>query len=160
MTDCLVKGDPAPCIHVDAMLGWLARWLRLAFGVEAAYSPHVDDSELMGSPCLVVTRDSRLFHARRGPTVLLLTEDHVKWIAALMSLGYRPGATRCPSCGGALDPVDCLEASRAVGHPIASRSCWRCGACGRYYWRGSHWRRIEATMAMARAAEVRCVRID
>lgn len=160
MTDCLLKGQPTSCVHVDAMLGWLARWLRLAFGIEAAYSPHADDKALLQSPCLVATRDVGLFHARKGPTLLLLTEDHVRWIAAFIALGYKPGATRCPTCGGPLDPVDCAQASVAVGHPVISSRCWRCAICGRHYWRGSHWRRIEATLAKAQASEVNCVRID
>jgi|GEM_PF-1159674 Uncharacterized conserved protein len=102
------------------MLGWLARWLRI-IGVDARYGDRPDD-ELAETPCLLVTRDRELFRRRRGPAVLLLTEDHVAWISALIrALGVEPfRRTRCPKCNAELVEIPCAEAERRVGHPVRS----------------------------------------
>ena len=87
MVDCLYKGPlRLDCIYVDSMLGWLARLLRIVFGLRVAYAPDLDDAELLRTECLVVTRDEEVFRARRGPALLLRTDDHVKWIAAFLSM--------------------------------------------------------------------------
>jgi uncharacterized protein with PIN domain len=153
---CELKGSPrADCIYVDAMLGWLARMLRILFGARVVYSPGASDSELAATDCLVVTRDEELFRVRRGPTLLLRTDDHDAWIAAFLRLGFRPfERTACPACGGELVEVDCGEAERAVGHAVVSERCWRCTSCGHYYWVGSHWRGLRELVERARRADV------
>lgn len=146
------------CIYVDAMLGWLARMLRILFGAEVLYSSSIGDSELLKTNCLVVTRDEELFRQRRGPTILLKTDDHVKWIAVFLRLGMRPfEKTRCPECGGELVKVSCSEAEAAVGHAIQSASCWRCVNCGKYYWVGSHWRRLRQLVREAEEVRAECL---
>ncbi|MGC9049909.1 MAG: Mut7-C RNAse domain-containing protein [Pyrobaculum sp.] len=147
------------CIYVDAMLGWLARLLRILFGVRVVYSPSIGDSELAETECLVVTRDEELFKRRRGPAILLKTDSHVEWVAVFIALGMRPfERSRCPVCGGDLAEVDCREAEAAVGHEIRSERCWRCAVCGRYYWVGSHWRRLRRLVEEAGAVSVECRR--
>lgn len=132
--------------------------LRILFGARAIYSPDLDDSELAEADCLVVTRDEELFKTRRGPTLLIKTDDHVKWVSIFLKLGLRPlEKSVCPHCGGELVEVDCTEAEKAVGHPIASAACWRCTSCGRYYWVGSHWRRLRQLLDEAAEAQVTCL---
>jgi len=113
------------------MLGWLARLLRIVFGLRVAYAPDLDDAELLRTECLVVTRDEEVFRARRGPALLLRTDDHVKWIAAFLSMGLPPFVkTACPICGGELVEIDCGEAmsctARNVGvvSPVAGSIGW------------------------------------
>jgi len=154
---CLRKGGVAPsCVAVDAMLGWLARWLRI-IGVDARYGDRPDD-ELAETPCLLVTRDRELFRRRRGPAVLLLTEDHVAWISALIrALGVEPfRRTRCPKCNAELVEIPCAEAERRVGHPVRSPRCWACPNCGSIYWEGSHWRGIKKVVDEALRKPVDC----
>lgn len=140
------------CVYVDAMLGWLARILRILFGASVVYSPDAEDVELVETECLVVTRDEELFRRRRGPTILLKTDDHVKWVSVFLNLGMRPfEKSVCPLCGGELEEVDCGEAEAAVGHKIRSEKCWRCARCGKYYWVGSHWRRLRRLVEEAKA---------
>jgi uncharacterized protein with PIN domain len=153
---CILKGGPAKCVAVDAMLGWLARWLRI-LGVDA---PPVgeSDEELLSTPCLLVTRDRELFRRRKGPALLLLTDDHAAWLSAVINaLGITPfRESRCPKCNALLYRVDCEEAERAVGHRVASAVCWRCPNCGSYYWLGSHWRGILSTVQRALERGDRC----
>ncbi len=154
---CIYKGGSAPrCVAVDAMLGWLARWLRI-LGVDARYG-QLSDEELASTECLLVTRDRELFRKRRGPAVLLLTDDHVEWISALIGiLGVKPFEnTRCPKCNSVLVEVPCSEAEKIAGHPIYSKKCWRCPSCGSVYWEGSHWRGIRMVLDQAIRRQVIC----
>ncbi|MEM1926768.1 MAG: Mut7-C RNAse domain-containing protein, partial [Pyrobaculum sp.] len=65
MVDCLIKGGgDYDCVYVDSMLGWLAKMLRIVFGLVVYYKNDVDDSELLQTKCLVVTRDWELFRQR------------------------------------------------------------------------------------------------
>jgi len=52
--------------------------------------------------------------------------------------------TRCMVCNGRLDQVD--RARIAVALPAGvlrtQDRFWRCSACHRTYWRGSHYRRL------------------
>jgi uncharacterized protein with PIN domain len=161
VVDCLLKGDPRlDCIYVDSMLGWLARMLRILFGVPAVYSAELKDAELAETECFVVTRDKDLFRRRRGPTLLIATDDHVKWVAVFLKMGLRPFTkSACPVCGGALAEVSCKEAERAVGHEIYSNRCWRCVFCGRFYWVGSHWRGLRQLVEEAEKTMVDCLNI-
>ncbi|MEZ0318767.1 MAG: Mut7-C RNAse domain-containing protein [Pyrobaculum sp.] len=159
MVDCVIKGVvDLSCVYVDSMLGWLARMLRILFGIKTLYAPDADDADLKKTACVVVTRDEQLFKARRGPTILLKTEDHVKWVAAFISMGAKPlEKSACPICGGELREVDCAAVEAEVGHKIRSTKCWKCTSCGKVYWRGSHWRRLEALLQQARATSVQCL---
>lgn len=162
MVTCVYKGDlsSAKCVVVDDMLGWLARWLRI-IGVDVPPTAGRTDEELASTPCLLATRDRELFKRRKGPSLLLLTDDHVAWLSAVIKiLGLSPfNTTRCPLCNSPLIKVDCSEAERAVGHKILSTTCWRCPTCDNYYWPGSHWRGITQTVAKALIAAVECEKL-
>ncbi|MEL9990985.1 MAG: Mut7-C RNAse domain-containing protein [Thermoproteus sp.] len=157
MVTCIYKGGAVPrCVVVDAMLGWLVRWLRIV-GVDARYGD-LPDEELASTPCLLVTRDRELFKRRRGPAVLFLTDDHVAWISALIRLlGVEPlKESRCPKCNFKLVEIPCEEAERRVSHAIHSNRCWVCPNCGSTYWIGSHWVGIRKTIEAAIKRQVIC----
>ena len=68
MVDCLLKGDPRlDCIYVDSMLGWLARILRILFGVSVVYNAELKDVELAETECLVVTRTKTSLDVEEAP---------------------------------------------------------------------------------------------
>lgn len=153
----LRRADESGDVRVvcDAMCGGAARWLRM-LGVDAAYTPGITDADLVAlalreSRC-VVSSDRRLFERRafrtgelRGvrlrPGLRLMRQ--VRGICE--ALGIQPGPPRCTQCGGELALADRLE----VGDRVPARSLvWatefrQCRVCGRVFWRGTHWRRID-----------------
>lgn len=159
MVDCLIKGERRlDCLYVDSMLGWLARILRIVFGSVVYYKSDADDSELLKTSCLVVTRDWELYRRRRLPTILFVTDDHVKWIAAFIKLGLVPFIkSRCPHCGGDLEELKCEDVEKSVGHPVRSTKCWRCLNCGHLYWMGSHWRSLVRLVEEASRVDIKCL---
>jgi hypothetical protein len=144
----------SPKVACDAMCGGLARWLRM-LGVDATFLAGVEDAELLRDALregrIVVSSDHKLFERRvfttgeiRGlllPVGLRLLEQ-VTFV--VRELGLRAKFPRCATCNGELQPVSRQEVADVV--PARSlvwvRDFFRCRACGKVFWEGSHWRRI------------------
>ncbi|HEX2251704.1 MAG TPA: Mut7-C RNAse domain-containing protein [Thermoanaerobaculia bacterium] len=143
----------APRFVADAMLGALARWLRV-LGLDTAYDPGLDDGEIVALSLAegrtILTRDRRLVERRLAANHLLVAsevvDEQVRQVVAACNL--TPEAERlflrCLRCNEALVPADAEEA-RARVPPFVARTTQefrRCPACGRFYWRASHVRRM------------------
>lgn len=142
----------------DAMLGRLARWLRV-LGLDTAYDPEVDDPDLVARADAegrwLLTRDRHLVEHLRPRHAVLVRSDaplrQLREVAEAAGLGppFDP-FSRCPVCNEALRAATAEEAEALV--PEASRGLApvrRCPACGRVYWRGSHTDRMRRALAEA-----------
>lgn len=156
------KSNPSPaCCHTstaflaDAMLGRLAKWLRL-LGFDTLYAGRRSDHQLAAlaraEGRILLTRDREMTR-RRGIRCLyvdsqLLEEQLAQVIADLgLSLPHSGGA-RCPQCNEPLAAI-----SRTEARPCVPAYVWkthslfhRCPACHKVYWPGSHWEHIQATI--------------
>lgn len=155
---------------IDTMCGGLPAYLRLC-GHDTAYAPDrdvVDDEALLdlarAEDRTIVTRDREL--ARRASDACLLTARETDAQLAELAAGgidLRPEETpiRCGRCNGPLDRVECVDPDRVPDYvPDAltasdenapgERSLWRCGSCGQYFWKGSHWDRMCRTLESVR----------
>ncbi len=142
----------------DAMLGRLARWLRV-IGADALQLP-VDTPDraivqrAIDDDRILLTRDRHLLRELRPPRAIEITSDApLEQLAQVIAvLDLQPPSellTRCLMCNVPLDLVAGDEA-RALLPPSARDSAGtvrRCGTCRRVYWRGSHVRRMEAALA-------------
>lgn len=142
--------DPAlPRFVADAMLGRLARWLRL-LGCDTAYDPQLDDRALAGLAAregrVVLTRDRGLLARRIVRRGLLVDSDELgAQLRQVLHAFDVPVArarlfTICVACNAPL-----VEAARddVTGRvpPYVLRTHERfraCGVCGRVYWGGTH----------------------
>lgn len=144
-----------PRFVCDAMLGTLARWLRL-FGYDTLFLGAEDDRILARLAAAeerwLLTRDREL--AAAGPRTLLVRseglEDQLREV--FVRLDQAPEATlehaRCAECNGELEPAGPDEVAADVP-PYVARTAERfrrCRGCGRVYWPGSHSGRIVARM--------------
>lgn len=138
----------------DAMLGRLARWLR-AIGCDTAQLPvHVPDAEVVAlarrEDRVLLTRDRHLLRELRPPRGFEVRSDEpleqLRSVVAAFGIA-RPAAffTRC-----LVDNTPLVEVARsdvADRIPPLARELpgpvFRCTACERVYWRGSHARRME-----------------
>lgn len=132
----------------DAMLGRLARWLRL-FGYDAGYVPGIEDAELIRiarqEGRIILTRDEH-FRRRNIPECVFVYSDTVSEQLAqvIRAFGLHPRECRCTSCNGILRPVEKRAVEGLVpDHVYLNFHRFRlCGECGRIYWEGSHYRRL------------------
>ncbi len=151
----------APRLLIDAMLGKLARWLRL-MGFDAAYLPDVDDIVLVrharAEGRLVITRDHGLA-ARRGVEALLIDSQDLEGQLdeVLTALGTPPpdATPRCTLCN---EPLVAL--SRDAAEERVPPYVWRnqdtfsqCPLCRRVYWPGTHWDAIQEQVARWREGQ-------
>lgn len=151
----------SPKFLLDGMLGSLARWLRIC-GYYAEYVQNLPDDELLGRAAeggsVLLTRDDLLFRKaqRAGLDAFIVVGDgdaeRLASVARRFHLELNPGSSRCPVCGGSLSQVvkDELTGKVPAGTLEAYDDFWVCDSCGKVFWRGSHWRNIQATVDEAR----------
>ncbi len=162
--DCVPRPpeEPAesPRFLVDAMLGRLATWLRIA-GYDAEYFPGEDAALLRHAwrdGRILLTRDTHLLRRRRLPPHLFIQSDHVaeqlrQVVQALhLDLAERTRKRRCLRCNVILEPRDKAEVGGRVPDFVWSHheEFWRCPRCQRIYWAGSHRQRMEETIRALR----------
>jgi uncharacterized protein with PIN domain/DNA-directed RNA polymerase subunit RPC12/RpoP len=143
---------PEPRFLVDAMLGGLARWLRI-LGFDTAYDPAIPDGELARRGLVegrhILTRDRSFPEEWRVAQCTILTQEEVEAQLREVLERFRLKErirlfSRCGVCNTLLEPLSRDEARdrvpprvHEVYHGFAS-----CPECGRTYWEGSHTRRM------------------
>jgi hypothetical protein len=149
-------GGGEPRFLADAMLGRLARWLRL-LGFDTAFDAGISDAEIarraFDEGRVVLTRDRALPEQWRLPRVLVLqserSSEQLRELAAVFPL--RSAArlfSRCSRCNSPLEETAAEAVAGKVPQRIlAQRPLFqRCSACGRVYWEGSHAARIRRAL--------------
>ena len=134
----------------DNMLGKLARWLRM-MGYDTLYTVDEDDAEITrlaaSEDRLLLTRDRQLI-MRKGVSAYYVEdielEIHLKSVSTEFGLNFDEERMRCSDCNGELLKVDRESVDGAVPEGVFERNqtFYRCGQCGKIYWKGSHWKRI------------------
>ncbi len=148
---------PAPRFLADAMLGRLARWLRV-LGYDTVYDPLAADETLVawaaGEGRVLLTRDRRLLRELRPVAALEIGSDvpleQLRQVVDALALVPPPELfTRCLVCNEVLEPVAAEERDRVL--PERARSLpgpvRRCPGCDRVFWPGSHARRMRRALA-------------
>ncbi len=148
---------------VDTMLGDLARWLRM-LGYDVVYSRKLMDWQILRiaekDNRIILTRDRGL-HARALKKKLkstLISSDNIEdrlYIVAKkhgIRLYILCDKTRCPICNAPLVKVNKDQIANEVPKPVYERyyDFWKCPKCGKVYWRGRHWIKIEEILDRVR----------
>jgi uncharacterized protein with PIN domain len=149
-----VRLQPAGRIRfvADAHLGGLARLLRMA-GFDTLYDNSLRDDQVealaVEEERVVLTRDRDLLKRRSieyGCYVRALkSEAQLDEVFERLELAERARPfTRCLHCNAPLRQVAKLVvAGRLPPQVAATRTEFRtCDVCGRVYWKGSHWQRM------------------
>ncbi len=141
---------------VDAMLGRLARWLRLA-GLDTFYEADVPDEVLLARALrerrILVTRDRALAHRamRWKIRVIIPCRDggwnQLREICSELGLEPEnlPWFDRCTRCNVSVIPVDKDRVRLMVPRRVwrTHREFFRCPGCGKIFWPGSHVQAVE-----------------
>lgn len=150
----------APAFLADAMLGRLARWLRVV-GCDTLYLPtdtpdHALVDRARADGRVLLTRDRHLLRELRPSRALEIRSDvpleQLREVVAAFALPAPPELlTRCLLCNAGLVEVPAAAAPDLV--PPSARDApgpvRTCPVCGRVYWRGSHARRMQAALERA-----------
>ena len=143
-----------PCLLADAMLGRLAKWLRL-MGYDVVYASNDSDHQIAAraraEQRVVLTRDRELAR-RKGIRCLLVRsddlEDQLGEVVAALGEPLDQASPRCPRCNALL-----REAARDEVRPHVPSYVFRtqrrfnyCPTCDKYYWAGSHWQHVQSVL--------------
>jgi uncharacterized protein len=150
--ETLPAPEPDPRFLLDSHLGKLATYLRL-LGFDSAYQNDAEDADLARKVAqyhrILLTRDRRLLmrkEVERGCCIRSL--EPKKQISQVLKrynlLGEISPFQRCLSCNGLLEKVDKAEVIERL-EPLTKQyfdEFHRCQACGKVYWKGSHYQRM------------------
>ncbi len=143
---------PSTVFFADAMLGRLARWLRM-LGYDTAYEKVISDESLVARVLTeqrwLLTRDRYLVQRKvlRDRHTLIISDHLQNQLRQLRSELHLDidlsdkTASRCAECNVLLRPIPHAEAAHAVPAYVASQhgTFAQCPRCERIYWPGTHW---------------------
>lgn len=133
------------------MLGKLATYLRMC-GHDTAYAldrgdgdAGIEDDDALRRLAReedrrLVTRDRRLA-ARTDDAILLSATGIAGQLREVCAAGIDLSLDRPERCGRCNGRVERVEAGDTPDYApsVDERRVWRCRACDRHYWTGSHW---------------------
>jgi uncharacterized protein with PIN domain len=144
----------------DAMLGRLARWLRIV-GYDTAYEKVISDQAFIDQALKenrwVLTRDGYLAERKvlRGRHTLM-TSDYVQEQLGQLHRELkidldmsRPKDHRCADCNVTLTSLSYSDAAPLVPRYVAQhfREFLQCRKCRRVFWPGTHWEGLLARLS-------------
>ena len=146
----------------DAMLGKLARWLRM-LGHDVIYSVAFDDSELLElakrEERVLLTKDLELYKRAIGRGIDAYYVEGETEPERLAQIAKRYGLTleidmdksHCPICNTKLQTAKKEELKDELEKNTYTHyeKFWRCPNCGQIYWQGAHWKQITQTLTQA-----------
>lgn len=154
----LLRLRPAPLrdprFFADAQLGRLARLLRL-LGFDTLYENRIDDAALVRRATAerrtILSRDRALLMRRLVTHGCHIRDNDprrqiVHVIRRCDLAGRARPFTRCMECNSTIEAVDkaeILSRLEPVTRDVYERF-WRCAGCGRLYWKGSHYGRLQS----------------
>ena len=151
--------ESLPRFIVDRMVGRLATWLRL-LGYDTVSAGRLEDAQIarlaQQDDRIVLTRDRELARRKSIRTLLIDSEEIDEQLAQVVrayGLALRGAAPRCGLCNGVLAALPKEQAAGQVP-PYVSQTQERflhCSSCGRIYWRGTHWQRMQERLALLAA---------
>jgi len=132
----------------DAMLGRLARWLRI-IGYDTVYLKHTTDSVIVARAIrdnrIILTRDRHFEKMKAAKNRLIISStrlaDQVQEVVTAFQLNTKEYIfTRCAECNTLLIHIDKAEISDKIPVYVARTQdkFSQCPTCQRIYWAGTH----------------------
>jgi uncharacterized protein with PIN domain len=138
---------------VDCMLGKLAKWLKI-LGFDTVFFSRIEDNDLIDRARkqgrILLTRDTGIVEkAGNIPVLFIESEDWEEQIAQVLDEFHLRNKARphtlCIDCNQELKELAKNRAKNLVTPFVYSRAdtLALCPACGRVYWRGTHFKDME-----------------
>jgi uncharacterized protein len=155
-------GSPTiePRLVADAMLGRLARWLRI-LGFDTLYDTALDDLDLVriarAENRVLLTQDRPLAQRRDVRALLVRSSELTEQLAQVvcdLALRLDDARSRCSICNAPLEPAGREQvAGRVPPYVLRTQDAFRiCPICTRVYWEGTHWQGIRRVLGHVKDA--------
>ncbi|MFH0896773.1 MAG: Mut7-C RNAse domain-containing protein [Candidatus Bathyarchaeota archaeon] len=143
----------------DGMLGRFSRWLRM-LGCDTKYYRDASDDTLLDiakeEDRTLLTRDAELFkraNLRMLRTLFVEGKSEAEQLANFarqfnFKLEIDMSISLCPVCGSPLHSIerDAVLDKVPSGTLKNYNAFWICDTCGKVYWQGAHWKKINETL--------------
>jgi hypothetical protein len=132
----------------DAMLGRLARWLRI-IGYDTVYLKHTSDTVIVAQAIrenrIILTRDRHFERMKAAKNHLIISSTRLadQFQEVVTAFHLNPSQyifTRCTECNTPLVSVEKNEIIDKIPFYVAKtqEKFSRCPTCTRFYWAGTH----------------------
>ena len=153
----MLQSDTKPAFLVDAMLGNIAKKLRL-LGYDSEYSSDNENGELIqrakNENRVLVTKDVPLSEKAKKQKISVIHIKNSKEIEQLAQifknlklskLVISGNTTRCTECNGELKIINKDNVMNKVPDGILEKinDFWECINCKKIYWEGTHIERLQ-----------------
>jgi len=153
----LNKTEDATKFYVDAMLGNIARKLRL-LGFDTRYSSDVKDSTLLeiaqNENRIIISKDEQLIKTSKGmkiSSILLSDQSEEDQLAGIFiqlkqkELKINGDIARCPNCNFHTLPIKKDKVYDKLPKKVLefNDKFWKCENCDQLYWEGTHIKNLQ-----------------
>jgi hypothetical protein len=153
----LLKTESKPTFFVDAMLGNIARKLRL-LGYDSQYFSDIDDEKLIDlarkEKRIVISKDEELIKKAQKlgiRTVHITKKDEIEQffeiinVINLKRIQINGDTARCPKCNSLTESVDKVMNKEKIPQGVlkSNDKFWICKYCNQIYWEGTHIKNLQ-----------------
>jgi len=141
----------------DDNLGKLAKYLRI-LGFDTAFHSQISDPELLrlsaAEERYLLTRNHKLLESTHPFGIMLIENDEplrqLSSVIEVLNLYIEPQALfqRCSRCNSVCRVIDKgMPGDTILPYILKSQEIIKgCPSCGRYYWKGSHYKKMLTTL--------------
>ena len=152
-----LRAEIEPIFFVDAMLGNIARKLRL-LGYDSQYYSDIYDEKLIDSARkekrIIISKDEELIKRAQklGMRSIYITkeEEIEQFLEIVNSVNLKRfqingDVARCPKCNSLTESVDKEVIKEKIPQGVlkSNDKFWRCKCCNQVYWEGTHIKNLQ-----------------
>ena len=152
-----LKTESEPIFFVDAMLGNIARKLRL-LGYDSQYFSDIDDEKLIDSARkekrIIISKDEELIKKAQKlgmRSIHITKEEEVEEFLEIINsvnlkrIQINGNIARCPKCNSLTESVDKEIIKERIPQGVLKLNdkFWICKYCNQIYWEGTHIKNLQ-----------------
>lgn len=153
----LLKINDEPTFFVDAMLGNIAKKLRL-LGYDSRYISDIDDEKLIDiarkEKRIIISKDKELIKKTQKlgiRSIHITKNEEIEQILEIIistnlkRIQINGNTTRCPKCNSLTEPIDKNSIKEKIHQGIfnSNDEFWKCKCCDKFYWEGTHIKNLQ-----------------
>jgi uncharacterized protein with PIN domain len=152
-----LEGTNEPIFFVDAMLGNIAKKLRL-MGYDSKYFSDIDDDELMQSSKkdkrIIISKDEDLIRKSKKDGIKSIFVKNTEEIEQLRDIikkinlkiiEINGDRARCPNCNSRTIVIDKKNILQKIPSKVLEYNdrFWECKSCNQIFWEGTHIKNLQ-----------------
>ena len=152
----LLKINDKPIFFVDAMLGNIAKKLRL-LGYDSEYFSDIDDIKLINvakkENRIIISKDKELIKKAQkiGISSIYITkneeiEQFLEIITKVnLKIQINGNIARCTKCNSQTESIDKSSIKEKIPQGVfnSNDKFWKCKCCNKLYWEGTHIKNLQ-----------------